>query len=155
MGPHVYIVWHILYFSYLSSDMCKFSRIPQVLWDVQNFGMILWLHLGQEWNCTSIKFESSECHHIWKFWMKNIEMDIWYSPKVVTAESHFGEPGGKMLSYQYGDPHVKDKTVCNRLIFNMGIPKPGEDGLYIEIRPRLIVDVKHMLGNRIIRMFYR
>ena len=38
------------------------------------------------------------------------------------------EPAGrlniKMSSYQYRDPHVKDK--------NMGIPIPGKDGLYIE-----------------------
>ena len=36
-----------------------------------------------------------------------------------------------MSSYQYRDPHVKDK----RLIFNMGIPIPGKSGLYIETGP--------------------
>ena len=33
----------------------------------------------------------------------------------------------KLLSYQHRDPH---------LIFNMGIPIPGEDSLYIETGPR-------------------
>ena len=41
----------------------------------------------------------------------------------------------KMLFYQYRDPHVKDKTVVS-LIFKMGIPIPGKDGLYIETGPR-------------------
>ena len=35
------------------------------------------------------------------------------------------------MSYQYRDPHVKDKTV-SRLIFNMGIPMPGKDSPYID-----------------------
>ena len=39
----------------------------------------------------------------------------------------------KMPSYQYRDPHVEDKTAS--LIFNMGIHKPGKDGLYIEAGP--------------------
>ena len=34
------------------------------------------------------------------------------------------------MSYQYRDPHV---------IFNMGIPIPGKDSLYIEIGPRLCI----------------
>ena len=56
----------------------------------------------------------------------------------------------KMSSYQYRDPHVKDKTVSRpsynphvkdktisrHLIFNMGIPIPGKDGLYIDVGPR-------------------
>ena len=29
---------------------------------------------------------------------------------------------------QYRDPNVKDKTLFDRLIFNIGIPTPGEDG---------------------------
>ena len=37
----------------------------------------------------------------------------------------------KMTSYQYRDPHVHD-----RLIFNMGIPIPGKDGLYSKTGPR-------------------
>ena len=45
------------------------------------------------------------------------------------------QPGGrlniKILSYQYRHSHVKDKTV-----FNMEIPIPGKDGLYIETGPR-------------------
>ena len=36
-----------------------------------------------------------------------------------------------MSSYQYKHPHVKD----DRLIFHMGIPIPGKDGLYIEMGP--------------------
>ena len=35
----------------------------------------------------------------------------------------------KMSSYQYRDPHVKD------VIFNMEIPIPGKDGLYIQTSP--------------------
>ena len=38
----------------------------------------------------------------------------------------------KMSSYQYKDPHVKDKTVSQPSFFNMGIPIPGKDGLYIK-----------------------
>ena len=42
-------------------------------------------------------------------------------------------PGGrlniKMPPYQYRDTHIK------YLIFNMGIPIPGKDGLYIETGP--------------------
>ena len=45
-------------------------------------------------------------------------------------------PGGllniKMGSYQWRDPMSHD-----RLIFNMGIPIPGKDSLYIETGPRL------------------
>ena len=45
-------------------------------------------------------------------------------------------PGGhlniKMSSYQYRDPMLKIRRSCDRLIFNMGIPIPGKDGLYIE-----------------------
>ena len=51
-------------------------------------------------------------------------------------------PGGrlniKMSSYQYRDSHVKDKRSCDRLIFNMGIPIPVRDGLYIETGPWLL-----------------
>ena len=36
-----------------------------------------------------------------------------------------------MPSYEYRDSHVKDKTV----IFNMGIPISGKDGLYIATGP--------------------
>ena len=39
-------------------------------------------------------------------------------------------------SYQYKDHHVKDMS-RDRLIFNMGIPIPGKDGLYIETGARL------------------
>ena len=42
----------------------------------------------------------------------------------------------KMSSNQYRDPHVKIRRSHNRLIFNMGIPIPGKDGLYIETRLR-------------------
>ena len=38
----------------------------------------------------------------------------------------------KNTFYQYGDPHVKDH---DRVIFNMGIPIPGKDSLYIEMEP--------------------
>ena len=40
-----------------------------------------------------------------------------------------------MSSYQYRDPHVKDERSHNHLIFNMVIPIPGKDGLYIEKGP--------------------
>ena len=48
-----------------------------------------------------------------------------------------GRSGGRLnikMSFQYRDPHVKDKTVSwpSYLIFNMGITIPGKDGLYIE-----------------------
>ena len=42
----------------------------------------------------------------------------------------------KMPSYKYRDSHVKDKTVSPTVfIFNMRIPIPGKDGLYIEPGP--------------------
>ena len=45
-------------------------------------------------------------------------------------------PGGhlniKMSSYQYRDPMFKIRRCRDRLIFNMGIPVPGRDDLYIE-----------------------
>ena len=42
-----------------------------------------------------------------------------------------------MLSSQY-IPTLKIRRSNNRLIFNMGIPIPGKDGLYIDTGPRLI-----------------
>ena len=50
----------------------------------------------------------------------------------------------KMLSYQYRDPHVKDKKVLRHLSFNMGIPLPGKDCIYIEMAPRLLCLFFHM-----------
>ena len=44
----------------------------------------------------------------------------------------------KMSSYQYKDPHVKDN-----LIFNMEIPIPGKDGLYIETGPLYCSGLSH------------
>ena len=42
----------------------------------------------------------------------------------------------KMSSYQYMDPHVKDTTVSGPcLVFNMCLPLPAKDGLYIETGP--------------------
>ena len=35
-----------------------------------------------------------------------------------------------------GIPVLKIRRSCDRLIFNMGIPIPGKDGLYIETGPR-------------------
>ena len=41
-----------------------------------------------------------------------------------------------MSSHQYRDSHVKKiRRSHDRLIFNMGIPIPGENGLYIETGP--------------------
>ena len=40
-----------------------------------------------------------------------------------------------MSSYQYKDPHVNIRRSRNRLIFNMGMPIPGKDSLYIEKGP--------------------
>ena len=49
-------------------------------------------------------------------------------------------PGGhlniNMLSYLYRDPMFKIRGSHDHLIFNMGIPIPGKDGLYIETGPR-------------------
>ena len=46
--------------------------------------------------------------------------------RIVSILIHGGRLNMKMPSYQYRNPHVKD-----RLIFNMGIPIPGKDGLWI------------------------
>ena len=49
-------------------------------------------------------------------------------------------PGGrlniKMPSYQYRDPMFKIRWSRDHLIFNMGIPIPGKDSLFIEMGPR-------------------
>ena len=45
----------------------------------------------------------------------------------------------KISSYQYRDPHVKDKTVSRPSYFNMRIPIPGKDHLYIETGPWSLV----------------
>ena len=42
----------------------------------------------------------------------------------------------KMLSYQYRNPHVKIRRSRDHIIFNMGIPIPGKDGLYTGTGPR-------------------
>ena len=51
----------------------------------------------------------------------------------------------KIPSYHCRDPHVKDKTSHDRLIFNLGIPIPGKDGLYIVTRPRSFLSSKSHL----------
>ena len=43
----------------------------------------------------------------------------------------------KMLSYQYRDPHVKDKTVLRPSYILHGNPIPRKDGLYIETWPNI------------------
>ena len=59
-----------------------------------------------------------------------------YSLRSLTG-SNLKYPGGhlniKMPSYQYRDPMLKMSR--DRLIFNMGIPIHGKDGLYIETGP--------------------
>ena len=49
-------------------------------------------------------------------------------------------PGGglniTMSSYQYRDPMLKIRRSRDRLIFNMGIPIPGKDGLHTETGTR-------------------
>ena len=42
-----------------------------------------------------------------------------------------------MSSYQYRVPMLKIRRSRDRLIFNMGIPIPGKDGICMEIVPRL------------------
>ena len=41
----------------------------------------------------------------------------------------------KISSYQYRNPQVKIRRSRDRIIFNMEIPIPGYDGLYIEMGP--------------------
>ena len=38
-----------------------------------------------------------------------------------------------MSSYQYRNPHVKDKMASQPSYLKMGISIPGKDGLYIEM----------------------
>ena len=47
------------------------------------------------------------------------------------------EPGDRLSlsSYQYMIPMLKIRRSRDRLIFNMGIPIHGKDGLYIETGP--------------------
>ena len=53
------------------------------------------------------------------------------------------EPGGRlninMSSCLYREPHVEDKMDSDCLIFNMGIPIPRKDSLYIETGPRALL----------------
>ena len=54
------------------------------------------------------------------------------------------------MSYQYRDPHVKDKAGL-RPSYNMEIPIPGKDGLYVLRRgPGLFVVMSVMVGNDVI-----
>ena len=64
---------------------------------------------------------------------------VWESPESVSLNifDRGGRLNIKMSSYQYRDPHVKDKSHY-RLIFNMGSAIPGKDGLYIETGPRTL-----------------
>ena len=56
----------------------------------------------------------------------------------------------KMLSYQYRDSHVKDKTVSPTVLsLTWDIPIPGKDGLYIETGPRL-----HRVGSFSLHWLY-
>ena len=52
---------------------------------------------------------------------------------------HEREPGGclyiNICLTSIGIPMLKIRRSCDRLIFNMGIPIPGKDGLYIEMGP--------------------
>ena len=114
------------------------------------------------WNGTSVKItHMSFKGPCWNFRVlySSFEITIYFviSPLWcwtwnISGKSRFVfSPGGhlniKMSSYQYRDSHVKDKTVpptvSDRLIFNMGIPIPGKDGLYIETGPRLLAQPVH------------
>ena len=44
----------------------------------------------------------------------------------------------KMCLTSIGIPMLKIRWSCDHLIFNMGIPTPGKDGLYIEAGPRFL-----------------
>ena len=50
-----------------------------------------------------------------------------------------------MLSYQYRIPMLKIRRPRDRLVFNMGIPIPGKDGLYTEMGPRIHLPCLHYL----------
>ena len=40
---------------------------------------------------------------------------------------------------------LKIRRSCDCLIFNMGIPIPGKDGLYIETGPRVLTNIEFNL----------
>ena len=54
--------------------------------------------------------------------------------RIVIILIHGGRLNIKMPSYSIGIPMLKIRRSRDRLIFNMGIPIPGKDGLYIETR---------------------
>ena len=54
----------------------------------------------------------------------------------------------KMSSCQYRDSHVNKDGLIDCLIFNMGIPIPGKDSLYIEMGPS--VDSIILLWMRVV-----
>ena len=53
------------------------------------------------------------------------------------ARSPAGLLNIKLSSYPYRDPMLKIRRSHDRLIFNMRIPIPGKDSLYIETGPRI------------------
>ena len=48
----------------------------------------------------------------------------------------------KMWSYQYRDPHVKEKTVARPSYLYHGHTEPGKDGLYIETGPSFLFHLR-------------
>ena len=54
---------------------------------------------------------------------------------LIILEYSGGHLNIKMSSYRYRDPMLKIRRSHDRLIFNMGIPIPAKDGLYIETGP--------------------
>ena len=62
----------------------------------------------------------------------------------------------KMSSYEYRDPHVKDKTVSRLSYFSHGNPESGKDGLYIETRSWLhkSVMILHNAFDRILARWH-
>ena len=58
----------------------------------------------------------------------------------------------KILSYQYRDSHVKDKT-CDHPIFNIWIPMPGMTSLYWE-RPWCPIDTPRSVVDMLRSLFF-
>ena len=65
-----------------------------------------------------------------------------YGIFIIKRRQSFVRPSGGLLNIRcrlnsIRIPMLKIRRSCDRLIFNMGIPIPGKDGLYIETGPGL------------------
>ena len=93
----------------------------------------MWYFLSISWMACSMGLISCILWYtlsLWEF--------TWGAIYTTASTDSVGRLNIKMLSHQYiGISMFKIKRSYDRLIFDMEIPIPGKDGLYIETGPRL------------------